>query len=66
MHRTHYLNALQIFDDVVRKQKPATTPYQYREQLELDSTKSKKSLAEVYEEEFVKMTQACCTICTSY
>lgn len=47
----------QVFDDVVRKEKPKEDVFEYKKRLTLDQEKSKLSLAEVYEQEFVKLTQ---------
>ncbi|XP_024911262.1 U3 small nucleolar ribonucleoprotein MPP10 isoform X2 [Cynoglossus semilaevis] len=45
------------FDDVVRKEKPKESVFEYKKRLTLDHEKSKQSLAEVYEQEFIKQTQ---------
>ncbi|KAM9766125.1 U3 small nucleolar ribonucleoprotein MPP10 [Menidia menidia] len=47
----------QAFDDVVRKEKPKEEVFEYKKRLTLDHEKSKKSLAEIYEQEFIKQTQ---------
>ncbi|XP_069030373.1 U3 small nucleolar ribonucleoprotein protein MPP10 [Embiotoca jacksoni] len=47
----------QAFDDVVRKEKPKEEVFEYKKRLTLDHEKSKQSLAEVYEQEFLKQTQ---------
>ncbi|KAJ3354457.1 u3 small nucleolar ribonucleoprotein MPP10 [Kappamyces sp. JEL0680] len=44
----------QAFDDVVRKAPPKDTVYDPNRRWELDDEKSKKSLAEIYEEEYQK------------
>lgn len=48
---------LQLWDDVERKLKPKEKPYNYRVTRPLDQDKSAKSLAEVYEEEYLKETK---------
>lgn len=47
----------QAWDDVVRKEKPKEEVFEYKKRLTLDHEKSKLSLAEVYEQEFIKQTQ---------
>lgn len=47
----------QVWDDVVRKEKPKEEVFEYKKRLTLDHEKSKLSLAEVYEQEFIKQTQ---------
>ncbi|KAF4111140.1 hypothetical protein G5714_008171 [Onychostoma macrolepis] len=47
----------QVWDDVVRKEKPKEQAFEYKKRLTLDHEKSKLSLAEVYEQEFIKQTQ---------
>lgn len=48
---------LQAFDDVVRKEKPKEEAFEYKKRLTLDQEKSKQSLAEIYEQEYLKQTQ---------
>nr|CAG4642641.1 EOG090X09DZ [Evadne anonyx] len=44
----------QAFDDVVRKVKPVYDPAEYKKKLVLNQEKSKFSLAEIYEQEYLK------------
>ncbi|XP_077174467.1 U3 small nucleolar ribonucleoprotein MPP10 [Paroedura picta] len=47
----------QAWDDVVRKEKPKEDPYEFKKRLTLDHEKSKLSLTEIYEQEFLKLNQ---------
>merc|ERR1712127_649527 len=43
-----------LFDDVERKVKPREDPYEYRKKLTLNAEKSKMSLADIYENDYLK------------
>ncbi|XP_075431980.1 U3 small nucleolar ribonucleoprotein MPP10 [Ascaphus truei] len=47
----------QVWDDVVRKEKPKENAFEYKKRLTLDHEKSKQSLAEIYEQEYLKLNQ---------
>lgn len=47
----------QAWDDVVRKEKPKEDPFEFKKRLTLDHEKSKLSLAEIYEQEYLKLNQ---------
>ncbi|CAH1795893.1 unnamed protein product [Owenia fusiformis] len=47
----------QAFDDVERKEKKTEEVFEYKKRIVLDQEKSKASLAEVYEQEYLKQTQ---------
>ena len=49
-----YFNILQAFDDVERKVKPKENPFEYKKRITLDQEKSKMSLGEIYEQEYLK------------
>lgn len=48
---------LQAWDDVVRKVKPKEDPFEYKKRVTLDQEKSKLSLGEIYEQEYLKQQQ---------
>lgn len=50
---------IQAFQDVERKYKPTEEMIAYRKEVALDQTKSKKGLAEVYEDEYLKKQTVC-------
>ncbi|KAG8440399.1 hypothetical protein GDO86_006232 [Hymenochirus boettgeri] len=47
----------QVWDDVVRKEKPKENTFEYKKRLTLDHDKSKLSLAEIYEQEYIKLNE---------
>ncbi|XP_053573529.1 U3 small nucleolar ribonucleoprotein protein MPP10 [Bombina bombina] len=47
----------QVWDDVVQKEKPKENAFEYKKRLTLDHDKSKLSLAEIYEQEYLKLNQ---------
>ncbi|GCB76150.1 hypothetical protein scyTo_0020443 [Scyliorhinus torazame] len=46
-----------VWDDVVRKEKPKEEIFEYKKRLTLDHEKSKLSLTEVYEQQYLKQTE---------
>ncbi|NXS52778.1 MPP10 protein, partial [Brachypteracias leptosomus] len=47
----------EAWDDVVPKEKPKEEPFEYKKRITLDHEKSKLSLAEIYEQEYMKLHQ---------
>lgn len=59
LFKTIWLSFFKAFDDVIRKEKPKEEVFEYKKRLTLDHEKSKLSLAEVYEQEYIKKIQVC-------
>ncbi|CAM4622973.1 unnamed protein product [Lepidochelys olivacea] len=47
----------QAWDDVIRKEKPKEDAFEYKKRITLDHEKSKLSLAEIYEQEYLTLNQ---------
>ncbi|KAM8782356.1 U3 small nucleolar ribonucleoprotein MPP10 [Rhynchonycteris naso] len=47
----------QAWDDVVRKEKPKEDVFEYKKRLTLDHEKSKLSLADIYQQEYIRLHQ---------
>lgn len=54
---THMPLPFQAWDDVVRKERPKEEAFEYKKRLTLDHEKSKLSLAEIYEQEYIRLNQ---------
>ncbi len=48
---------VKVWDDVERKSKPTEEAREYKKRAVLNQEKSKMSLAEVYEQEYIQQTQ---------
>lgn len=53
---------LKAFDDVVRKRRLKDDGEKYRNRIELDHEKSKLSLSQIYEQEYLKLRDVCTTL----
>jgi len=51
------LSLFQAWDDVVPKERPKEDAFEYKKRITLDHEKSKLSLAEIYEQEYLKLHQ---------
>ena len=65
MHFIFLFFTEKAWDDVERKEKPKEQPFNYRIARPLDQEKSKQSLAEVYEQEYLKQMQVGVPSCIS-
>lgn len=53
------MTIFQAWDDVERKVKPINEPNAYKHDLILDQQKSKLSLSQIYEQEYLKLNKVC-------